>query len=210
MIKSVSFFSEIKSSYSYDEYRALVFKCAQDQTTTGKEQLPERIEATKINAQRMKRIDKQTKIVPAVEEILKRLEVGWIWLILTEAWCGDSAQNIPVISKIAESSPNIELKLILRDENPDIMNAYLTDGSRSIPKLVCINSKTKEEVGVWGPRPLAIKQMVKDYKQEHPTASHDEFVKNLHLWYAHDKGESIQAEFVQMIPQWISKSQRDL
>lgn len=123
---------------------------------------------------------------------------------MAETWCGDGAQNIPIIAKIAATSPNIKLTILFRDENPDIMNAYLTNGSKSIPKLICKDAQTKQDIGTWGPRPSDIQQMVLQFKSENPTASHEEFVKNLHLWYAKDKGVSIQKDFATLLPQWIN------
>lgn len=195
-------FSEIKNAYSYTEYKELVISYAENGKTSGLEQLPERIEATKINAQRMKRIGKQIELSDKLKEVVGNLNEKWTWIILAESWCGDGAQNIPVIAKIAECSSNIELKILLRDENPEVMDAYLTNGSRSIPKLIFINSETKEEIGVWGPRPTAIQEMVKEYKIQFPQNSHDEFVKSLHLWYAKDKGESLQDELEKLISEW--------
>src|ERR1035437_4585110 len=105
--------SEIKNTYSYVEYKNLVISCAENGKTSGIEQLPERIEATKINAQRMKRISKHTALNAKIKEVVGNLNEKWTWVVLTESWCGDGAQNIPVIAKIAECSPNIELKIIL-------------------------------------------------------------------------------------------------
>ncbi|MBL7892879.1 MAG: thioredoxin family protein [Bacteroidia bacterium] len=188
--------------YSYSEYRTLVVHNSETGTTTGGEALPERIEATKINAQRMKRIDKQIKINDSLRIVLENINNKWLWILIAESWCGDGAQNIPIISKMAECSTNIELKIILRDENLNIMDAYLTNSSRAIPKLICLNSETGKEVGTWGPRPLAIQNLVKTYKIQNPDIPHDEFVRNLHLWYAKDKGESLQKDFEQLISEW--------
>lgn len=197
--------THVSKSFSYDDYKNLVIEYSEKNRTTGNEQLPERIEATKINAQRMKRIDKQVQVNENITSLIKKLNTKWEWIVIAESWCGDGAQNIPVIAKIASLSPdNIELKIILRDENPEIMEAYLTNGSRSIPKLICIHSETKEEIGTWGPRPAKIKEMVAEFKAQYPNVPHDEFVKNLHLWYAKDKGKSLQKDFEVLFYQWTS------
>lgn len=194
---------KVRKAYSYDEYKALVIQLAENNQTTGTETLPERIEATKMNAQRMKRIDKQFVPDEELMNVLKNNKGKWLWLILAESWCGDGAQNIPIIAKIAAIAPNIELKILLRDENPEMMDAYLTNGSRSIPKLICIDAETHHEIGIWGSRPKAIQEMVKEYKAQNPDASHDDFVKNLHLWYAKDKGEALRKEFLVLIKEWV-------
>ncbi len=195
---------KIKNAYTYEGYKNLVKAFAENSRTTGQEQLPERIEATKMNAQRMKRIDKQIKINDEVKQAIGRLSGKWTWIVLAESWCGDGAQNIPFIAKIKELSPQIELKILLRDENPEIMERYLTSNSRAIPKLICINSETEDEIGTWGSRPDKIKKMVKEYKASNPQSTHDEFVRNLHLWYARDNGASIQKDFEQLLLQWTS------
>jgi hypothetical protein len=195
-------FSAIKNAYSYTDYKKLVISYAEKGGTSGNEQLPERIEATKLNAQRIKRIDKQIELSNEIQETIAKIFEKWTWIVLVESWCGDGAQNLPVVAKIAECSPNIKLKILLRDENLGIMDAYLTNGSRSIPKLICINSTTNEEIGTWGSRPVKIQQMVKEYKAQNPQSSHDDFVKSLHLWYAKDKGESLQKDFEKLLNQW--------
>lgn len=195
-------FSKVKRDFSYEEYFDLVTSLTAANSTTGAELTPEKIEATKLNAQRMKRIGKQFVLSEEIKNSISNLKKKWKWIILSEAWCGDGAQCIPVIAKIAGASSNIELKIILRDENPEIMDAYLTNGGRAIPKLICIDQETKQETGTWGARPAAIQKMVKDFKAQNPGISHHEFVKNLHLWYANDKGKSLETEFTKLINQW--------
>lgn len=195
--------------FTYPEYRNLVLALAENNGTTGPDQTAERIDATKINAQRIKRLEKTVTISEQLSELVKSVNKKWKWVVLVESWCGDGAQNIPVIDKIVALNPDIDLVLLLRDENPEIMDKHLTNGSRSIPILICTDVQTGKEIGTWGPRPKYIAEMVKNYKTENPTVSHDEFVKNLHLWYAKDKGESIQKDFLLLVQSWKEKSIRD-
>lgn len=195
--------------YSYSEYREIVFGLAEKNSTTGLEQSTERVEATKLNAQRVKRLDKTININETLSSLIKEIDRKWKWTVLVESWCGDGAQNIPVIAKMAAINENIELKLILRDENSEIMNQYLTNGSQSIPILICSDVSTGTVIGTWGPRPIRIAEMVKEFKNSNPNVPHDEFVKNLHLWYAKDKGESIQIDFLQKINSWKNSTSSD-
>lgn len=188
--------NQIKKAYSYQEYKELVVSLADRKKTSG-EQTPEHIDATIINAQRMKRIDKQCNITDELKEVIQSISKKYTWLLIAETWCGDGAQCIPVIAKIADLNLNIELKIILRDENPSIIDIFLTNGSRSIPKLVFIHNE--QVLGTWGARPKAIQKMVLDFKQSFPDATHDEFVTNLHLWYARDKTQAIQNEFIEVL-----------
>ena len=195
---------EIKSvSYNYSNYRDLVIELSEKNECTG-EISAEHVAATKINAQRMKRLDKQIILNDKIKAALK-INKQWTWVILIESWCGDGAQNLPIIAKIAELSPNIELKILLRDQNPTLMDKYLTNGSKSIPKLICYEKGTEREIGIWGPRPKAIQEMVNVFKSNNPNISHDEFVKNLHLWYAQNKAEALQEELTQLISEWGTK-----
>lgn len=196
---------KINNPYTYEDYKDLVLTLAENSKSTGEEN-EERIAATKINAQRIKRIDKQCELTPDLLNTIDKFKSNCLWILISESWCGDGAQCIPVISKIAQQSPNVELKLILRDENPQFMDAYLTNGSRSVPKLICIDKNNNQEIGTWGPRPLEIQKMVLDYKKNNPNSTHEEFVTNLHLWYAKDKTKSIQNEFIDLLNTWSSKA----
>jgi hypothetical protein len=194
----ISVLQNITQSYSYDEYKKMVIKYAEEYSTSG-EQLKERIAATLINAQRMKRIDKQCIINYNLHTLISQINRKQKWLLISESWCGDSAQCVPVIAKMAELNKNILLEIIFRDEHLDLMDNFLTNGSRSIPKLICIDEKTDSINFIWGPRPKAIQDRVSELKKNFPEITHDELVKNIHLWYAQDKTKSIQAEFIELL-----------
>ncbi|MFN8117888.1 MAG: thioredoxin family protein [Bacteroidia bacterium] len=182
---------KIVNPYSYIEYKELVIKLAEEKKCTG-EQSPEKVNATALNAQRMKRIDKQIELNDDLKNVISSINKKYTWTLIVESWCGDGAQCVPVIAKISELNPNIELNLILRDENPSYMDNFLTNGARAIPKLIFeYNNKV---IGTWGPRPKAIQKMVTEYKQNNPDVSHEDFVTILHLWYARDKTQSLQNE----------------
>jgi hypothetical protein len=125
-------------------------------------------------------------------------------LVITEGWCGDAAQNLPILNTIAEAIEGIDLKLILRDEHLDIMDQFLTNGGRSIPKLIAIEKESNEIIGVWGPRPYKAQQMMVEFK-ENPTVEYSEFVKEVQLWYARDKGKSVEKEIIDLLDKWESK-----
>jgi hypothetical protein len=191
----------VNNPYTYTGYKNLINELVAKESNTG-EVTPERIIATKLNAQRIKRIDKQFAMGNEIKNILKLQKREWLWIVLVESWCGDAAQNVPIIAKIAEQSPKIELKLILRDENPEIMNAHLTNNSRSIPKLICIDKESGEEVGTWGPRPKEIQMLLEKFKKLNPDVSHNDFVAFLHMLYTKEKGNSLQKEFAHLLREW--------
>jgi hypothetical protein len=186
---------------SYPHYRDLVFQFAAEGKTSG-EQSPEHIQATLLNAQRMKRIDQQGQLNPQLIELASLVTEKHTWYVITEAWCGDSAQNVPVLSKIAKASPNLELRLLFRDKHPEIMEQFLSDGKRAIPKLICIHDASQKVIGTWGPRPLSIQKRVVEFKLLNPQSSKEELHKNLHLWYARDKTTSLQDEFLSLFSEW--------
>ncbi|HKL19106.1 MAG TPA: thioredoxin family protein [Halalkalibaculum sp.] len=191
----------IEEAFTYRQYRELIDKLLERGRTTGDKDSEEIIHYTRMNVQRMKRQDKQISLNESLKEKLENLGSNWIWLVITEGWCGDAAQNIPAINKMAEAAPNIELKFILRDEHPEIMDQYLTDGSRSIPKLVCLDAESLEEIGTWGPRPAVIQEKAMQWKDD-PEISKEEWAEKLHKWYADNKTEEQQKEFEQLIEEW--------
>lgn len=157
----------------------------------------ELFEYKKLNFQRSSRIHKTYKPSEKLLSTLKSIDAKQTWMILTENWCGDSAQNLPYIFEIAKSNQMIELKILYRDENLDIMDLYLTNGkSRSIPKLVAFN-EFGEELFQWGPRPNDLIEQIEIWKSEGMTK--DEYIKLIHLWYSQNKGRSIENEFIKLL-----------
>lgn len=157
----------------------------------------EKYNVTKLNYQRSLRILKTYSVSENLRKIVLQINEPQLWMIITEDWCGDSAQNIPYIFKIAELNPLIDLRLISRDENPDIMDLYLTDGKlRSIPKLVAFDNQGNE-LFQWGPRSKAAQDVVENGKKEGLTK--DQFLSKLHLWYSDNKGKSLEEEFVLLL-----------
>jgi len=179
----------LKTAVSYKRYREMVSEHVQNGTSTGPTQTQDLSQYTLLNDSRMRRLDKTSKIPEAVLQKIENFKGSMTWLVLTESWCGDAAQSMPVMNKIAEMTSRIELKVVLRDENPELMNAFLTNGSMSIPKLIAIDNDTNEIVGDWGPRPSMATQLVDAYKKEHGKLT-PEFKKELQVWYNKDKGQN--------------------
>lgn len=189
----------LENSYSYLEYRKLVSDLAEKGETTGVEQSPAFINYTQLNDRRMKRWDKTLKFSDEVIEKIKSVEQQVTWLVLTESWCGDASPALPVMHKIAELNPNITLSIILRDENLDIMNQFLTNGSMSIPKLISIDDFEGRVNITWGARSMKATQLVDDYKKEHGQLT-PEFKQDLQVFYNKDKGQSILKDLLRLLP----------
>ncbi|RYY60641.1 MAG: thioredoxin family protein [Chitinophagaceae bacterium] len=119
------------------------------------------------------------------------------WVVITEGWCGDAAFNIPMFALLEQLFPEkIKLRLYLRDKNPGLMDAYLTEGGRSIPKLVLLDSSL-QEVGTWGPRPAALMQLLPQWKESGDPLK--ELIRKTHEWYNNDRTISLQSELVSLL-----------
>ena len=149
-----------------------------------------------LNLQRSLRIAKTCKLSDELKDIVKEITEPQVWLAITENWCGDSAQNLPIIAAISRENQLIKLKILLRDSNPDIMDQYLTNGTRSIPILIAFN-EDGEELFRWGPRPKAAVALINQWKQE--GMEKPQWIAKLHLWYSKDKGKEIEKEFIELI-----------
>jgi hypothetical protein len=193
--------SIIDKAMSYEEFRTLIEEQLESGKTTGTKQSEDLTEYTRLNQQRMTRLDKTTELNSSLKEKLQDVQKPLIWLVLAEGWCGDVAQNLPVIAKIANESPNITLKILLRTENTDIMDQYLTNGGRSIPKLVCFDADTLDEKGTWGPRPDKFQKKAMQWKDE-PNTTHEEWAEKLHKWYAKDQSQTLQSDFEKLLDEW--------
>lgn len=179
-------------SFTYQEYVDYVQKLYDENKVTGAEQSDAKLEATKINLSRMKRIYKTTNIDEKIINCINSKNVAQNWVLIVEGWCGDSAQVTPIIAKLADAfKDKINLRLILRDENEEIMNHFLTNGTRAIPKLIVFDKDFKNVLATWGARPEKIQKMVVDYKNSKETFDKDEFNRALHTWYAKDKGQAM-------------------
>ncbi len=181
---------------TYKEYRELITRLLAVQKTTGDNHSEKMLEYTELNVQRMNKWDKITKITPELESAIKKIHSKQKWLVITEAWCGDAAQNIPILNKITELNDLIDLRLILRDENLDVMDAYLTDGGRSIPKLVIMDNDLNE-LGQWGPRPKPVQDILREMKSGKLT--YDEFAIQAHTWYGKDRTSTLQREMLDLL-----------
>ncbi|MDV7137987.1 thioredoxin family protein [Maribacter sp. TH_r10] len=189
----------IAKGTSYQDYRVLMDNLAAEGKATGQNVSENMVNYTLLNQRRMKRLDKTLKIDQETTDMIKGYAGKKVtWLVLTESWCGDAAQALPMINKVASLTENISLKLILRDENIDVMNRFLTNGAMSIPKLVMVDDASGKVVGEWGSRPKIAQQMVVDYKNEHGTLT-PEFKEELQVWYNKDKGQSMLNDLLELL-----------
>ena len=193
----------LENSFSYADYRKKVTSLIAEGKSTGHEQSGDLLKYSELNETRMNRLEKTIEVTPETKTKIKNLNKKYIWLVLSEGWCGDAAQIVPVIDKLAKVSENIELRIALRDDNNALMQHFLTNGGKAIPKLIVLDAESSEVLADWGPRPSGAKQLILNYKAAHGVV--DEAAKiELQKWYLHDKGISIQNEIVELHEQVLS------
>ena len=122
-------------------------------------------------------------------------------LVIAEDWCGDASNTVPVIAKLADMAPGLELRVLQRDENPELMNQYLTNGTRSIPIVIALDDEF-QEVGHWGPRPSQLQAWVMANRSTTPKS---ELYPQVRKWYARDRGETTVREVLQAAGLTVAK-----
>lgn len=193
--------NSLKNSLTYSAYRDLVKHLSEQNATTGLEQTEALINYTKLNEKRMKRWDKTLKVTEKAQHKITEFNQNITWLVITESWCGDAAHVLPVINKIAELNNHINLKVVLRDENLELMDLFLTNGGRSIPKLIMIDDETGDVLDTYGPRPSEATSFVNRYKVKYGSLT-PEFKEDLQHWYNNDKGQNIIKDIIEIICQF--------
>lgn len=195
----------IGKSMTFAEYLKLIDDLLLDGKTTGEIQSEAMFNYGKLNRQRMHRLEKTVKLNDSLVEKVGNIKRKMLWLIVTEGWCGDAAQNIPTIEKIAAQSSNIETRYVLRDENLELIDSFLTDNARSIPKLIALDAETLETIGTWGPRPKAAMDYFHELKNQ--GLEKPQIMENLQRWYLQDKEKSLQSEFELSLSEWSNAKQ---
>lgn len=181
--------SYFENGISYTEY----LKNFQDEIAIGEES--KFAEYLPQNWSRQSRLDRKLKLTEELVDVIKKQTKTINWLLITEHWCGDASQINPIINKVAETSGGkINLKLVYRDEDEDLIDAHLTDGrSRSIPILIQLDENFNVQK-VYGPRPAEAQKLVKSL-----LAASEPYNIPLHTWYAKDKQKSIQDDLARLL-----------
>jgi thiol-disulfide isomerase/thioredoxin len=188
----------LSKAFSYQDYREQVATHVEYGTSSGPDKSEALSNYTLLNNSRMKRLDKTMKIEEDVLEKFKQYHKNVTWLVLTESWCGDAAHAMPVMNKLVEQANNLDFKILYRDENKELMNRFLTNGTMSIPKLIAFDNETQEVINDWGPSPLMIMNKTKDFKAANATLT-TEFKKEIQIWYNQNKGKCIARDLLKLI-----------
>ena len=199
-------FLALQSNMSAPSYFDKIDQWVAAGSTSGENLSEALIQFTVLNQKRIKRILKTYKVSESLQKLLDQLQGEQHWFVFTEAWCGDSAQLSPIFAKIAEASKGkIHLSFLLRDEHPTLMDRYLTNGGRSIPKLVAFD-ESGLELFQYGPRPAAAQALLIDWKQNPRGRSHEYFEQELHASYAKDRGKSTETELLELLQQYTHQA----
>lgn len=183
----------INKGKSFESYYNEIDTLVNEGKSSGEDQSEAMVEYTRVNFKRMKKWRKIYKPSQEWVNSVQSLERKEDWILLTESWCGDAAQNISQIANMAEVSEDLNLSVLYRDENLELMDQFLTNGGRSIPKLIRIDSETKEVIGSWGPRVETAQNIVLDSKKNGL-----DYAEPLHAWYAKNKSADLEKEFISL------------
>lgn len=195
----------IDQAFSYPQFVEFTTQLVVENRTTGNNQSEAYLDYTRMCLQRMRRWDKTAKVSLEMEGLVRSIKEEQVWLVVTEAWCGDGAQSIPYLAKLVDLNPLIDLKIIMRDENPEIMDVYLTNGARSIPKLIAFTKDLKVEFFTWGPKPEYLIKRHKAYKYDSQGKTYKDFLEEIHLWYARNKNQDLEVELFPLIQSTLIK-----
>lgn len=150
---------------------------------------------TEANFKRSKKIKKQVELNKKLYNLLDARTSSWTWVLITEPWCGDASFIQPIIEAVCLAG-EVQLRIAVRDKEEAIMNAYLTNGGKAIPKLVVLDENLKE-LFTWGPRPIELQTLIQDLLKQ--GGSNDDKLKLAHQWYRKQGNEAVQQELLDLI-----------
>ena len=188
----------LNNGHSYSDYRKIIIDLLSLGKSSGNEQSDDLTQFSSLNETRMHRLDKTISISDNNIQKLNALKNNYIWLVIAEGWCGDAAQIVPILNKMDSLAHTIEMKIVFRDENPDLMNLFLSNGTKAIPKLIILDKKTLNVEANWGPRPKGALELIANYKEKQGKIDANAKTE-LQLWYLHDKGISTQTEVTELM-----------
>ena len=187
-------FEYIHRSMDYETYKEAFFNIAHASKEGMTDKEREMLAYYQLNWARSSRVEKVYSCSETAQSILQSMKSKQQWIVITEGWCGDSAQSLPIIASIAQASQGtIELYIVSRDQFPELLEQYRTNGSLSIPKLIACDMNG-EELWNWGPRPASAQELFDALRNDH--IEKQGIYAALHGFYAKDKGHSIETEII--------------
>lgn len=183
---------------TFEEYKSyfasIVETSAEDQKAPYND--PHYIDYTKLNWARTNRWLKTGVLTTELADAVKAIKEPQHWIVITEPWCGDAAHNVPFIHMVSLENELITISYELRDSDPFTINQYLTNGGKSIPKLI-IRDKDGKDIATWGPRPAACQELYNTLMAE--KADFDRVKTELQVWYNANKSVDLQQELLDLL-----------
>ncbi|MEO3402987.1 thioredoxin family protein [Mucilaginibacter sp. CAU 1740] len=180
----------------FETYQQLFFDTLNSPAPAAPYDNPDYLNYTKLNWSRQQRWLKVGVLNTELTDVIENIVNEQHWMVITELWCGDASHTIPFIHRLSELNPLIKVKYQLRDSPPFLIEQYLTNGTRSIPKLIIADSN-QNDLGVWGPRPAECQKLYLQMVHDHVDMAEKKIA--LQKWYNEDKGESFQREFLAIL-----------
>jgi len=189
----------LSTTFSYKAYRERI---AEELSKPPADAAAEKMRPyTEIASNIMDRYEASAAITEQLQTAVQQAP-STTWLVITEGWCGDAAFNMPLMAALEKEMPGkVKIRIALRDSNPDLIDAHLTDGGRSIPIVIVLDNKL-QEIAKWGPRPNALQALTKEWKSE--GLGLKDLIKNSHAWYHADKTASLQQELLELVKSYAN------
>jgi len=150
------------------------------------------------NVDRIDRVAPTVAVLPELQATLNQVTDKYIWAIITEGWCGDASQTVPIFEAVAQASGgHLETRYFLRDSHPELIDKYLTNGGRAIPITVLLRADALTEAGVWGPRPAPLQAIMQELKARETPFK--EITTQVQAWYDHDATRTTQHELLALV-----------
>lgn len=183
----------------FTQYQQIFLDILDEKQTAAPYNEPGYLNYVKLNQTRQQRWLKTAVLDPDLVAAIRGIDRDQFWTVITEPWCGDAAHTVPFIHLLSTLNPLIKTDYQLRDSPPFLINNYLTNGTKSIPRLI-IADKNHNNIAVWGPRPHGCQLLFEQLHKDHVDHDHEKIA--LQAWYNNDKGESFQKELLFIIKQY--------
>lgn len=176
---------------TYTEYTGIFDTILGSENPAAPYNNPDYLNYTKLNESRQRRWTKRGELSEETIEAIKSIDKSQHWIIITEPWCGDASHNVPFLVKMAELNPLISYDIQLRDSEPLLINDYLTNGGKAIPKMVA-RDENGRDLFTWGPRPAKAQELFLELKSSNADFEQQKIA--LQEWYNENKGLDVQKE----------------
>ena len=189
--------NHIFKAMSLSEYEAEWKKLVEEGASSGENQSETYVNFTKLNWSRHQRVLKKIEFAKDFEEELNAIQSPLDLIVITETWCGDAAQCVALLAKMEQSNPAVKLHILYRDQNLELMDRHLTNGGRSIPKVLFV--RDGKVLAEWGPRPKPAQFLYDAFKANPAGRVYQDIQIDLQKWYTADKTLTQQQEVMDIL-----------